>query len=132
MLRNGSVLKYLFFLQKHSSPKFILVNGLSSLSPLCPGSCNPRFPCSVLSAHYTRPLVTSTEFRRGHEEIRGRRHWGNDGERARRKKNTRQSKERHYYDRKGRERERGGGLGFSVFSCSRSITVMCRGHLTNA
>lgn len=31
-----------------------------------------------------------------------------------------------------REQQSGSGSGFSVFSCSLPITVMCRGHLTNA
>lgn len=30
------------------------------------------------------------------------------------------------------QEERGGRSGFRVFSCSLPITVMCRGHLTNA
>ena len=31
--------------------------------------------------------MTSTQFRRGDKDIRGKRHWGNDGERMRRKEN---------------------------------------------
>lgn len=76
--------------------------------------------------------MTSTQFRRGDEEIRGRRHWGNDGERMRRKENIFYRVKRDVIKMERGEQERGGRSGFSVFSCSIPITVMCRGHLTNA